>query len=111
MDPFACYYCVRKFDKFETVIDHSIALHGDSIRIVKSRELNIKTGTMGYRTHNFTIVPNGEQKRNKIIKISCNEQGSLSICLESSASSFDCLFLSPLSKKSKYDDRQPQLFH
>ena len=61
---FGCYYCHVLRDSFSDVVKHSSSVHEFDKLKIRSRELNVITGKIGYRTHNFNIILNE-------IKVNC----------------------------------------
>jgi hypothetical protein len=62
MDQFACYRCTYGGKEFQDVVEHSINHHASEVLKVRSKELNVSTGKLGFRTHNFTIIPKDKSK-------------------------------------------------
>ena len=61
---FGCYYCHVLRDSFSDVVKHFSSVHEFDKLKIRSRELNVITGKIGYRTHNFNIILNE-------IKVNC----------------------------------------
>ena len=57
LSPFGCFYCRTTFLNFTEAIIHSTSSHDSLVLNVRSLELNSSTGIIGYRIHNFNVIP------------------------------------------------------
>ena len=58
LSPFGCCYCRTTFLNFTEAIIHSTSSSHDSLVLkVRSLDLNSSTGKIGYRIHNFNVIP------------------------------------------------------
>ena len=67
LSPFCCYYCDCKVLLLDDGINHTVANHETSVLKIKSLELNNETVKLGYRNHNFNIVPKDIKQRGQTI--------------------------------------------
>ena len=102
MDQFACYYCAISGDSFADIIGDSIVEHNDKILKIKSRELNISSGNLGYRTHNFLVNPRSIQEKKQNIIVKNAAPGNLQVQIVGNIGPRQVATIrSPLAKKSK----------
>lgn len=65
-DHFLCYYCTNHgTNTFDDILTHTCDLHGSQPLKIKSLELNIVSEKIGYRTHNFGIIPSDLKNKNQ----------------------------------------------
>lgn len=69
MEQFACYRCTTGDASFKNIVEHSITQHEKDLLKVRSKELNITTGKLGYRTNTFFIVPRDIAEKKQKIKV------------------------------------------
>ena len=60
-------------------MSHTCDQHGIQTLKIKSLELNIVSGKIGYRTQNFGIIPSDIRKKYQKISVKSDEYGSLAI--------------------------------
>ena len=61
-DHFLCYYCTDGRSTFDDIWLHTCEQHGNQTLKIKSLELNIVSGKIGYWTHNFGIIPSDKEE-------------------------------------------------
>ena len=101
---FGCYYCHVLRDSFSDVVKHSASVHEFDKLKIRSRELNVITGKIGYRTHNFNIIPNEIKVNRQKNDVKCGEPGNLSIRISGHHNEDVSILKNPLSKKFKFSE-------
>jgi hypothetical protein len=51
MEQYDCYYCGLRGESFTNITQNVITAHGDKMLKVRSRDLDVSTGKLGYKTH------------------------------------------------------------
>ena len=102
LSPFCCYYCNKKFLLLEDGIKHTTDFHENLMLKIRSLELNSASGKLGYRCHNFNVIPTDEKAKGQTI-IAEHSSTQLSVRLVNSTdqNAFEQTISSPLSKKMR----------
>ena len=102
MDQYLCYYCPAGGGSFQEIIKHVEKEHSTRIVKVRSLELHVESGKMGYRTHNFQVMAKDIHKKNQRLVVKSDEPGNLVISVEGpEEDKSTSMIRSPLAKKIK----------
>jgi hypothetical protein len=99
LSPFGCFYCRTSFLNFTEAIIHSTSSHDSLVLKVRSLELNSSTGKIGYRIHNFNVIPKELKSAGQSIQADPTDD-KLSIRITRTGGE-EITISSPTSKKSR----------
>ncbi|KAJ8301232.1 hypothetical protein KUTeg_020219 [Tegillarca granosa] len=99
MDRFTCYYCAFGANDFANIINHTSVCHKNDYLKIRSLELDLECGKLGYRTHNFNVLPSSNSK----IEVKNDNPGNLCVrvVFNEEYNAQTSVFRSPLAKKVK----------
>ena len=116
LSPFGCFSCRTTFLNFTEAIIHSTSSHDSLVLKVRSLELNSSTGKIGYRIHNFNVIPKelktagqsiqADPTDDKLsIRITRTGGEEITISSPTSKQKSSVHFTAAIRKRDKYDNR------